>query len=168
MNCHKLIWLDSPTLEPVRASWRTDEPIVWNKVYDLPNFVYFNHSIHVSQGIGCSTCHGRVDQMNLIYQVPSLQMSWCLSCHRQPEAFIRPRDQVFNMAYEPPADQLALGRSSSSSTTSTRSNSSTAPCVIGRGRHATADAHRADGPTVFAVGQLAECGVRRPTGVGIQ
>jgi len=109
MNCHKQIWLDSPTLEPVRASWRNDEPIVWNKVYDLPNYVYFNHSIHVSQGVGCATCHGRVDEMNLIYQVPSLQMSWCLECHRQPEQFLRPRDQVFNMAYEPPADQLALG-----------------------------------------------------------
>ncbi|MCK6556165.1 cytochrome c family protein [Candidatus Binatia bacterium] len=109
MNCHNQIWADSPTLEPVRSSWRTEEPIVWNKVYDLPNFVYFNHSIHVTQGIGCATCHGRVDQMNLIYQVPSLQMEWCLGCHRQPEKFIRPRDQVFNMAYEAPADQLALG-----------------------------------------------------------
>lgn len=109
MNCHRQIWADSPMLEPVRASWRTDEPIVWNKVYDLPQFVYFNHSIHVSKGIGCATCHGRVDEMNLIYQVPSLQMTWCLECHREPERFVRPRDQVYNMAYTPPADQAALG-----------------------------------------------------------
>jgi hypothetical protein len=110
MNCHAQIWVDSPTLEPVRASFRSNRSIEWIKVYDLPDFVYFNHSIHVRQGVGCATCHGRVDRMNLTWQQPSLQMEWCLNCHRHPERYIRPRDQVFNMDWQPPADQLALGR----------------------------------------------------------
>ncbi len=110
MNCHSQIWVDSPTLEPVRASFRTDKSIEWIKVYDLPDFVYFNHSVHVHQGIGCSSCHGRIDRMNLTWQEPSLQMEWCIGCHRHPERYVRPRDQVFNMAWKPPADQSTLGR----------------------------------------------------------
>jgi len=110
MNCHSQIWVDSPVLEPVRASFRTDKSIEWIKVHDLPDFVYFNHSIHVRQGVGCATCHGRVDRMNLMWQESSLQMEWCLDCHRHPEQYVRPRDQVFNMAWEPPSDQLAAGR----------------------------------------------------------
>ena len=82
MNCHSQIWADSPYLEPVRESWRTGKPIQWVKVHDLPDYVYFNHSIHVNKGVGCSTCHGRVDQMPLTYQVASLHMEWCLECHR--------------------------------------------------------------------------------------
>ena len=109
MNCHSQIWVDSPTLEPVRASFRTDKSIEWIKVYDLPDFVYFNHSIHVHQGIGCSSCHGRIDRMNLTWQEPSLQMEWCLNCHRHPERYVRPRDQVFTMAWKPPRDQPTLG-----------------------------------------------------------
>jgi hypothetical protein len=110
MNCHSQIWLDSPMLEPVRSSFRTNRSIEWTKVYDLPDFAYFNHSIHVHQGVGCATCHGRIDRMNLTWQQPSLQMEWCLDCHRHPEQYIRPRNQVFNMAWQPPTDQLALGR----------------------------------------------------------
>jgi len=108
MNCHKIIWLDSPTLEPVRASFRDDQSIEWVKVYDLPDFVYFNHSIHVSRGIGCASCHGRVDQMNLVRQMPSLQMEWCLNCHRNPQEYVRPREEVFNMAWAA-HDQEKLG-----------------------------------------------------------
>jgi cytochrome c7-like protein len=111
MNCHSQIWSDSPTLEPVRESFRTDRSIEWVKVNDLPDFVYFNHSAHVSQGVGCTTCHGRVDRMPLMWQEASLTMEWCLDCHRQPERYLRPRGEVFNASYEPPADQLALGRS---------------------------------------------------------
>ena len=111
MNCHAQIWSDSPSLEPVRESFRTEKSIEWVKVHDLPDFVYFNHSAHVNQGVGCTTCHGRVDQMPLMWQEASLTMEWCLDCHRRPERYLRPREQVFNAAYEPPADQLALGRS---------------------------------------------------------
>jgi Cytochrome c7 and related cytochrome c len=110
MNCHAQVWSQSPTLEPVRASFRNDTSIEWTRVHDLPSFAYFNHSAHVNKGIGCSTCHGRVDQMPLTWQEKSLQMEWCLECHRQPEKFVRPKSEVYNIAYEPPADQLALGR----------------------------------------------------------
>src|SRR6267142_3625047 len=111
MNCHSQIWSDSPSLEPVRESFRSERSIEWVKVNDLPDFVYFNHSAHVNQGVGCTTCHGRVDRMPLMWQEASLTMEWCLGCHRQPERYLRPREEVFNASYEPPADQLALGRS---------------------------------------------------------
>jgi cytochrome c7-like protein len=110
MNCHSQIFAQSPYLEPVRASFRTDVSIQWRRVHDLPDFVYFNHSIHVNKGIGCTTCHGRVDRMPLMYQQASLQMEWCLECHRNPERYVRPREAVFQMNYEPPANQLELGR----------------------------------------------------------
>ena len=111
MNCHSQIWIDSPTLEPVRASYRTNVSIPWLKVHDLPDFVYFDHSIHVAKGIGCATCHGRVDHMNLTWQENSLQMEWCLNCHRNPERYVRPKDQVFNMAWTPTdVDQITLGK----------------------------------------------------------
>jgi hypothetical protein len=109
MNCHSQIWINSPTLEPVRESFRTNQSIKWTKVYDLPDFVYFNHSIHVKKGVGCETCHGRVDQMALTYQKPSLQMRWCLDCHRNPEKYLRPRDQVTTMGYEPSEPQEVVG-----------------------------------------------------------
>jgi hypothetical protein len=110
MNCHSQIWAASPYLEPVRASFRSDRGVAWIKVYDLPDFVYFNHAIHVQKGVGCATCHGRIDEMNQVWQASSLQMEWCLDCHRQPERYVRPRAHVFDLAWEPPADQLALGR----------------------------------------------------------
>lgn len=108
MNCHKLIWNDSPMLEPVRESYRTGEPIEWVRVNDLPDYVYFNHSIHVAKGMGCATCHGRVDQMPLMRQVNSLQMEWCLDCHRAPEKFVRPRSEIYNMQWVAD-DQATLG-----------------------------------------------------------
>src|SRR5689334_10007078 len=101
MNCHKQIWADSPYLEPVRASVRTGKPIEWIRVHDLPDFVYFNHSIHVKKGVGCSTCHGRIDEMPIIYQAKTLQMEWCLECHRAPERFVRPHDQIYDMEWRP-------------------------------------------------------------------
>lgn len=109
MNCHSQIWVNSPTLEPVRASYRSDQSIEWTRVHDLPAFVYFNHSIHVNKGVGCETCHGRVDQMPLMYQQASLEMRWCLDCHRNPEKYVRPKDAVFKMGYVPPEDQLVMG-----------------------------------------------------------
>ena len=109
MNCHSQIWDQSPELEPVRASFRTDRSIDWVKIYDLPDYVYFNHSIHVAKGVGCETCHGRVDQMPLISQHPTLQMSWCLECHRNTEKYLRPKDQVFTMGYVPTARQEEIG-----------------------------------------------------------
>jgi hypothetical protein len=109
MTCHAQIWATSPMLEPVRASFRSDRPIVWTRVNDLPDFVYFNHSIHVKKGVGCVTCHGRVDQMPLMWQEASLQMEWCLECHRAPERFVRPRQYVFSTDWQPPTYQVALG-----------------------------------------------------------
>jgi hypothetical protein len=110
MNCHSQIFANSPYLEPVRSSFRDDTPIEWTRVHDLPDFVHFNHSIHVAKGIGCATCHGRVDLMPLMLQVSTLQMQWCLDCHRSPEKYVRPREAVYQMDYQPPADQLELGR----------------------------------------------------------
>ena len=110
MNCHSQIFANSPFLEPVRDSFRSGRSIEWTRVHDLPDFVYFNHSIHVAKGVGCTTCHGPVDRMPLMWQQQSLQMDWCLECHREPERFVRPREAVFRVDYEPPSDQLALGR----------------------------------------------------------
>jgi hypothetical protein len=109
MNCHSQIWINSSTLEPVRESYRTNESIKWTKVHDLPDYVYFNHSIHVKKGVGCETCHGRVDKMPLMYQNASLEMRWCLECHRNPEKFVRPRQFITKMGYEPAEPQETLG-----------------------------------------------------------
>jgi hypothetical protein len=133
MNCHSQIWTNAPMLEPVRESFRTGKSLNWTRVHDLPDFVYFDHSIHVNKGVGCGTCHGPVDRMPLMYQAESLQMEWCLNCHRAPEKFIRPkmawlsrqvsgkdeegkpvvtpirddveREQVFNMQYAAPTEE---------------------------------------------------------------
>jgi hypothetical protein len=110
MNCHSQIWKNSPTLEPVRASIRTGESIRWTRVHDLPDFVYFNHSIHIDKGVGCETCHGRVDQMPLMRQVATLRMEWCLACHRSPEKYIRPRAYITTMGYTPDGNQEEIGR----------------------------------------------------------
>lgn len=109
MNCHAQLWTEAPILEPVRESFRTGKPLQWVRVHRLADFVYFDHSIHVRKGMGCSTCHGRVDQMPLTWRENTLFMEWCLECHRNPERFVRPRDQVFSMDWETPKDQLALG-----------------------------------------------------------
>ncbi|MCE5267479.1 MAG: cytochrome c family protein [Planctomycetaceae bacterium] len=110
MNCHSQIWVGSQMLEPVRESYRMDRSLRWQRVYNLPGFVYFDHSVHVQTGIGCSSCHGRVDQMPFTYQVPTLLMEWCLDCHRDPASRLRPREEVFNMKYEVPANQRELGQ----------------------------------------------------------
>ena len=122
MNCHSQIWTGAPLLEPVRESFRSGKSLVWARVNDLPDFVYFDHSIHINKGVGCNTCHGPVDRMPLMFNYASLQMEWCLDCHRAPEKNLRPRDQVFNMRYEQPSsdkpvsldgktytDQVSLG-----------------------------------------------------------
>ena len=110
MNCHAEIFASSPFLRPVRESFEGGRAIAWTRVHDLPDFVHFDHSIHVKKGVGCTTCHGPVDRMPLIAQEHSLQMEWCLDCHRRPEAFVRPRSAVFNVSYQPPANQLEVGR----------------------------------------------------------
>src|ERR1700719_3774342 len=122
INCHSQIWTGAPLLEPVRESFRSGKSLVWTRVNDLPDFVYFDHSIHINKGVGCNTCHGPVDRMPLMFNYASLQMEWCLNCHRPPEKNLRPRDQVFNMRYEQPSsdkpvmldgkvytDQISLG-----------------------------------------------------------
>ena len=109
INCHSQIWSTSPYLEPVRSSFRDDKPLQWLRVHDLPDFVYFNHSIHIKKGMGCEACHGRVDKMPLMRQQNTLQMEWCLNCHRNPEQFVRPRSEVFTMGYVPAVDQRELG-----------------------------------------------------------
>jgi len=110
MNCHSQLFADSPYLEAVRESWHTGRPIRWTRVHDLPDFAYFDHSIHVHKGVGCSTCHGRVDEMPLMWQVASLQMEWCLGCHRNPERVLRPRDKIYDMEWQPPRDQIERGK----------------------------------------------------------
>lgn len=123
MNCHSQIWTNAPMLEPVRESYRTGNSLVWTRLNDLPDFVYFDHSIHINKGVGCNSCHGPVNKMPLMYAAASLQMEWCLNCHRAPEKFLRPhqvagkpnQDQVFNMDYEQPSNAhpvvLADGKS---------------------------------------------------------
>ncbi len=110
MNCHSEMWAVAPALEPVRESYRTGKSIQWTRVHELPYFVYFDHSIHIHQGIGCSECHGRVDKMPLTWQAQPLTMAWCLSCHRNPEMSVRPRNLVFDMGYVHPPNQKELGR----------------------------------------------------------
>ena len=104
MNCHAQIWTNAQLLEPVRASWASGQSLAWTKVHDLPDFVYFSHEIHVNKGLGCSTCHGRVDQMPLMYAQNTLQMEWCLDCHRNPAKNLRPTSEVYNMAWENPSE----------------------------------------------------------------
>jgi hypothetical protein len=109
MNCHSQLFNTEPILEPVRASFREDRPLHWVRVHDLPDFVYFNHSIHVKKGMGCETCHGRIDQMPLTAQARTLQMEWCLECHRNPEQYVRPRSEITTMGYRPPEPQSVIG-----------------------------------------------------------
>jgi formamidopyrimidine-DNA glycosylase len=111
MNCHSQIWTNAPMLEPVRDSYRTGKSLVWTRLNDLPDYVYFDHSIHINKGVGCNSCHGPVNKMPLMYAQASLQMEWCLNCHRAPEKFLRPHkvagrpneDQIFNMDYQEPS-----------------------------------------------------------------
>ena len=110
MTCHSQLWTNAAMLAPVRESLATNTPIHWQRVHVLPDYVYFDHSIHIAKGVGCSTCHGAVDRMPLMRQAAPLTMGWCLDCHRHPEAAIRPRDKVFDMKWTPPKNQIAEGR----------------------------------------------------------
>jgi len=101
MGCHSLVWKDAEILEPVRESYRTDASIEWVRVHDLPDFAYFDHSIHVKKGVGCTTCHGQVNEMPLMWRTATLNMDWCLGCHRDPVAQIRPRERVFDVDWDP-------------------------------------------------------------------
>ena len=103
MNCHSQIWTNAQLLEPVRQSWATGASITWTRVHDLPDYVYFNHEIHLSKGLGCSSCHGRVDEMPLMYEQNTLQMEWCLNCHRNPAKNLRPTSEIYNMAWTGPS-----------------------------------------------------------------
>lgn len=110
MTCHSQVWKDAPVLAPVRQSLATQQPLEWTRVNQLPDFVFFNHSIHVQKGIGCSTCHGAVDQMPITWKGASLYMRWCLDCHEAPEKHLRPKEEIYNMQWTPPADQAERGR----------------------------------------------------------
>ena len=110
MSCHSQVWTEAELLASVRESYRTGESIPWTRVHDLPDFAYFDHSIHVKKGIGCTTCHGAVDQMPLMWAESTLNMEWCLECHRRPELFVRPKDRVFDVDWEAPPNQAELGR----------------------------------------------------------
>jgi hypothetical protein len=113
MNCHANIHnnMDNTTLALIRNSYTTGSPVPWVKVHDLPDYAYFNHSAHVTRGVGCATCHGRIDQMEVVYQDKPLNMAWCLECHRNPERFLRPLDKITDMAWNPtPEEQLRIGR----------------------------------------------------------
>ncbi|MFB3813206.1 MAG: cytochrome c3 family protein [Terriglobales bacterium] len=103
MNCHAQIWTNTPMLEPVRQSFRSGAPLIWARVNDLPDYVFFDHSIHINKGVGCDSCHGPVDRMPLVYPAKGWMMEECLDCHRAPEKYLRPREQVFNMRYQQPA-----------------------------------------------------------------
>jgi uncharacterized CHY-type Zn-finger protein len=123
MNCHQQMWVGADLLEPVRHSYKTNTPIEWNKVHNVPHYTYFNHSIHVNKGVSCYSCHDRIDNMPLVKQSKTLLMEWCLDCHRQPERHLRPKDEVFNLGWKPsdgainpedgqpyPTTQAELGR----------------------------------------------------------
>jgi len=110
MTCHSQIWTGAPMLEPVREGYARDVALRWIRVHDLKDFAYFDHSVHLSAGVGCETCHGRVDRMPLIRQVAPLTMQWCLDCHRDPAPALRPREAVFEMGWRPPADRRTQGQ----------------------------------------------------------
>ena len=109
MTCHSQLFTDAPPLAPLRAAYSAGAKLAWNRVHDLPDFVYFDHSIHIAKGVGCGTCHGPVDRMPLTRRVASLYMQWCLDCHRAPERLLRPRSEIFNVEWQPPPDQSARG-----------------------------------------------------------
>lgn len=110
MTCHSQLWTNAAMLAPVRTSLANTQPIHWRRVHVLPDYVYFDHSIHIAKGVGCSTCHGAVDRMPLIRQTAPLTMGWCLGCHRDPAPNLRPREAVFDMTWTPPKDQIVKGQ----------------------------------------------------------
>jgi len=110
MSCHSRLWTTSPMLEPVRLSYQTDKSLEWTRVNAVPDFAYFDHSIHIHKGVGCTTCHGPIGEMPLTWRANTLYMRWCIDCHKHPERFVRRREDVFKANYQSPQDQLALGR----------------------------------------------------------
>jgi len=110
MSCHSQLWVNSAMLEPVRLSYQTDRSLEWTRVNALPEFAYFDHSIHIHKGVGCTTCHGPIGEMPLTWRAQTLYMRWCIDCHKHPEQHVRQREDVFKADYKPPKDQLALGR----------------------------------------------------------
>jgi hypothetical protein len=109
MSCHSKLWLNSPMLEPVRMSYQTDKSLAWTRVNAVPEFVYFDHSIHLNKGVGCTTCHGPIGEMPLTWRANTLYMRWCIDCHKHPERYVRRRVDVFKADYTPPKDQIVLG-----------------------------------------------------------
>jgi hypothetical protein len=109
MTCHSQIWTGAPMLAPVRDSLANDEPLHWTRVNQLPAYVYFNHAIHITKGVGCSTCHGTVDRMQMTYRARAFHMDFCIACHRNPSPNLRPLEQIWNMSWTPPDDQASAG-----------------------------------------------------------
>jgi hypothetical protein len=109
MTCHSQIWKSARMLAPVRDSLAQNRPLVWQRVGRLPEYVYFDHSVHVNNGIGCSSCHGDMEHMQMTLQPHAFSMDFCLSCHRAPQNFVRTQDQIFNMQWQPPPDQAKRG-----------------------------------------------------------
>ncbi len=113
MNCHKQVWANSPKLVPVRESYASDKSLEWVRIHKTPDYAYFDHSAHVNVGVGCESCHGRIDEMVIVSQAQPLSMAWCIDCHRQPELHLRPKDKITTMGYAESMkeeDQLALGK----------------------------------------------------------
>jgi hypothetical protein len=135
MNCHSQIWVGSQMLAPVRDSYATagttrEKSLRWQRVYNLPDYVYFDHSIHVYKGVGCTTCHGRIDEMPLTYQVPSLLMEWCLDCHRNPTPHLRRQEEIFDVKWEPPPDQAQRGKDLAENTYHLRDTHFLTSCTV--------------------------------------
>lgn len=101
MNCHSQVKSDSPLLAPVRESYQTGVPVHWVRIHRVPDYVYFNHAVHVNRGISCVECHGQINQMEVVHHAKPMSMAWCLECHRNPEQFVRPLDQVYNLNWTP-------------------------------------------------------------------
>ncbi|MGH9597726.1 MAG: cytochrome c3 family protein, partial [Edaphobacter sp.] len=129
MNCHAQIWTNADLLEPVRQSWATGASIQWIRVHDLPDYVYFNHEIHVNKGLGCASCHGRVDEMPLMYQQNTLQMEWCLNCHRNPAANLRPTSEIYNMAWAGPSSDKPVWCTSNGAATGSGPTAQNVSCT---------------------------------------
>ena len=108
MNCHQTVGRDRPSLEPLYESASSGEPIEWIRIHKVPEYAFFDHSLHIGAGVGCSSCHGDVASMEVVEQVQPLSMGWCLECHRAPDNHLRPFDEITNTTWEPPSDQAAL------------------------------------------------------------
>jgi hypothetical protein len=106
MNCHRLVGQTLPTLAAIRTSMEKDRPMEWVRVHKIPDYAYFDHSIHIRAGVGCSSCHGDIRSMEVVEQVEPLSMGWCLECHREPDLHLRPRDEITDTTWKPPKDQL--------------------------------------------------------------